>query len=72
MKTDRPKALDASDQRLLTAERKGWDAAQAGQPLTDCPYRDVRTRSGYVTFSRAYMKAWLKGWRRFKDDGKRP
>lgn len=70
--TDRPKALDASERRLLTAERKGWDAALNRQPVTSCPYRDVRTRAGYVTWSRAYMKAWVKGWRRFKDGADRP
>lgn len=45
------------------AERKGREAAEAGQPESACPYGDHRTWRGAVTFSRGFIRAWLKGHR---------
>lgn len=42
---------------------KGAIAAAAGDAESDCPYQDKRTDRGSVTFSRAWRKAWLKGFR---------
>jgi hypothetical protein len=47
---------------FLTAMRKGREAFHAGQKRNDCPYRDVRTDHGAVTFSRGFMRAWLEGF----------
>lgn len=51
---------------LDTARAKGIDAAMSGKSESDCPYRDKRTYRGRVTFSRAFMKAWLEGFRSIK------
>lgn len=40
---------------------KGWTAAEHGQTESDCPYKDQRTNSGKITFSRAYRKVWMRG-----------
>jgi ribosome modulation factor len=45
------------------AERKGKEAANAGLTRDACPYRDRRTYKGTVTFSRAFRRAWMKGWK---------
>lgn len=44
---------------------KGWVAAAAGQLMTDCPYKDTRTANGRITFSRAYRRAWERGYQQF-------
>lgn len=45
-----------------SAWRKGYEAAEGGQPASANPYQDKRTDSGKVTFSRAFRKAWAEGW----------
>ena len=45
------------------AKQKGREAARAGKREWDCPYPDYRTDRGGVTFSRAFRRAWLKGFR---------
>jgi ribosome modulation factor len=47
---------------FLSAREKGRDARRRGEPKSACPYRDKRGLSGHVTFSRAFLKAWLEGW----------
>jgi ribosome modulation factor len=47
----------------LTAFKRGWNAGIRGEPLTCNPYPDRRTERGNVTFSRAYRRRWLCGWR---------
>lgn len=48
---------------LECAEWKGREAAKAGKPEAACPYEDKRTFNGSVTFSRSFIRAWLKGHR---------
>lgn len=45
------------------AHRKGRSARDRGIPETESPYGDHRTWAGGVTFSRAFLRAWLAGWR---------
>ena len=45
------------------AREKGRAAARSGKPEEACPYGDHRTHRGAVTFSRAYIRAWLDGHR---------
>ena len=47
-----------------SAKQKGRDARRAGLPISACPYEDKRNnyRNGN-TFSRAFMNAWIEGWR---------
>mgnify|MGYP002260418468 CR=1 FL=1 len=47
---------------LQTTFKRGWEAAEAGQPKNSCPYYDKRTLRGGVTYSRMYMRAWCFGW----------
>ena len=48
---------------MASAYRKGMQAHAGGQPITACPYGDQRTGRGAVTFSRAFIKAWGRGWK---------
>jgi hypothetical protein len=43
---------------LITAEKKGRQAAQAGHPRTACPYPN----NGPATFSARWRTAWLRGY----------
>ena len=45
------------------AYMKGAYAAEAGQPLDSCPYKDKRKEDGRITWSRAFRYAWQDGWR---------
>ena len=47
----------------LTVRRAGAAAALLGLPESACPYRDVRKVDGRLTFSRAWRKLWLEGYR---------
>lgn len=55
---------------LRAAFKKGHDAAVAGMSRDACPYKDHRTTRGAVTFSRAYRKAWLKGFAEYNEKTK--
>jgi hypothetical protein len=47
----------------LNAFKRGWqDAANGNCSPDDNPYPDLRTDNGSVTFSRAYRRAWLRGY----------
>lgn len=48
---------------LFTAQQNGCKAWDAGKSLDDCPYPDLRTDRGSVTWSRSFRRAWIKGWR---------
>lgn len=50
---------------LEGAKRKGREARAAGLPESACPYEDKRGgRHGQIiTYSRAFIRAWLEGWR---------
>jgi len=41
--------------------KRGYRAGLGGVPITSCPYADLRTWQGSVTFSRAFMMYWEKG-----------
>lgn len=47
---------------LNRARQKGRQACRDGVPLHACPYRDIRTPSGHVTWSRAFINEWIAGW----------
>jgi len=47
---------------FLGAWRRGRLAAKQGLPERS-PYSDARTYRGAVTFSRAFERAWLAGYR---------
>ncbi|KAB2319009.1 hypothetical protein F8A86_11690 [Betaproteobacteria bacterium SCN1] len=46
------------------ARLKGAEAARSGLPVQTCPYRDKRTDSGRLSWSRAFRNAWLEGHRK--------
>lgn len=48
--------------RLKAAFEKGRKAALEGKRRTACPYGDLRTYHGAVTWSRGYIRAWLEGY----------
>ena len=52
---------------LDSAERKGRRAAREGKTEDACPYKDRRTDRGAVTWSRSFIRAWLKGHRQETD-----
>lgn len=47
---------------LRTAYMKGYNAAKNGESKDVCPYDDLRTDRGTITFSRAFIQAWKDGW----------
>ena len=51
-----------------TAHQRGFVAGLKNKPVLDCPYPDVRTRQGHVTFSRAYRTYWFDGWNAGRDE----
>ena len=44
------------------AFRKGYLAFTGGEPRASCPYRDKRSESGRITWSRAFQASWHDGW----------
>jgi hypothetical protein len=58
----KPAGFDKWNPAWRGAYRKGWEAAQAGQPITACPYVDKRKWDGRLTWSRAFQGAWFDGW----------
>jgi ribosome modulation factor len=48
---------------LGAAYLKGLAAGLAGEPATACPYKDKRTWSGKLTWSRGLITAWHDGWK---------
>ncbi len=45
------------------AHRKGEEARKEGKKKDTCPYLDHRAvRKNNVTFSRAFIRAWERGW----------
>ena len=44
------------------AWKKGWIAHFEGKNFSDCPYKDKKSMSGRITFSRSFRKAWQEGW----------
>ena len=44
------------------AYRKGQEARKAGEPRDACPYEDIRTWHGGVTWSRGFRRSWGYGW----------
>jgi ribosome modulation factor len=48
---------------FLAAYNRGARDGKIGKTTHDCPYQDIRTDRGSVTFSRAFRGYWLAGWR---------
>jgi ribosome modulation factor len=48
--------------QLERTTERGRQAFRDGVKKSACPYKDIRTRGGAVTWSRAYRKAWMEGW----------
>jgi ribosome modulation factor len=61
-KADR-RALDFKSPQLRGAYWRGYRAGESGQSQASCPYADVLSSRGHVTFSRAYINAWTEGWK---------
>ena len=53
---------------FLGAMKKGYQANERGVPIAGNPYGDDRTHRGSVTFSRAFWKAWNRGWQTAQAD----
>lgn len=58
-----PRDFERWNPALRGAYLKGVRAAQAGETLDACPYRDRRNDSGRLTWSRSFIRAWEDGWR---------
>lgn len=58
----KPDGFDKWNPAIRGAYRKGYEASQAGQPYTACPYEDKRKSDGRLTWSRAFARAWEDGW----------
>ena len=48
---------------FTAAREKGRKAGAEGKPKSACPYGDHRTHRGAITWSRAFQRAWVEGWR---------
>ncbi len=48
------------------AERKGREAFLACKNESACPYEDKRNYRGMITWSRAFERAWVNGFREAK------
>lgn len=46
---------------FFRAYKKGYRAAEKGKPRV-APYKDRKTHSGTITFSRAFIHAWENGY----------
>lgn len=46
---------------FFRAYRKGYRAGTIGKPRI-APYKDKRTESGIITYSRAFIRAWEQGY----------
>lgn len=57
-----PPNFESWNRALRGAYKKGAAAAEAGQPIEACPYRDKRKPSGRLSWSRAFISAWHDGW----------
>ena len=53
----------SSNPSLNAAYNKGAYAAAQGMSSEHCPYADKRTNRGNVTFSRAFIRAWMAGYK---------
>jgi hypothetical protein len=58
-----PAANTARRNPMDAAMAKGRAAALAGEPESACPYKDKRVPSGRLSFSRAWINAWVHGHR---------
>ena len=54
---------DYGNRALDGAFNKGKKARTEGKPIAACPYPDRRTYHGNITFSRAFIRAWINGWK---------
>ena len=57
-----PEGFDKWNRSMRGAYMKGARAFLSGETLGDCPYRDHRTDSGRLSWSRAYIRAWSDGF----------
>lgn len=57
-----PEGYSKWNPSMRGAFRKGYDAQKDGAGMDECPYKDKRTDTGKITWSRAYMSAWRDGW----------
>lgn len=48
---------------LDRAREKGRQARRDGKPIRACKYGDPRARRETVTWSHAFINAWVAGWR---------
>ncbi len=57
-----PEGFEKWNRAWRGAYRKGYEASQAGLPVSACPYEDKRKWDGRLTWSRAFQAAWCDGW----------
>lgn len=58
-----PSGFELWNRALRGAFIKGAEAHMGGLPVDACPYRDKRTDSGRLSWSRSFIRAWQDGWR---------
>jgi hypothetical protein len=58
-----PKDIWKWNRSMRGAYMKGRLAAQEGGTEDDCPYADHRKPSGRISWSRAFINAWMDGFR---------
>jgi len=59
---------DFSNPAFAGAWRKGAEAAVAGRPISSCPYDRDNYGSQGVTFSRAFWRRWVEGYKAYSED----
>lgn len=57
-----PPNFDSWNPAMRGAYKKGARAAETGEPIESCPYKDKRKQDGRLTWSRAFSSAWCDGW----------
>lgn len=68
MKDDYPLMRNGRRHPLDCVRSIGYQDARAGIELEDCPYDDERKPSGKLSWSRAHIRAWQDGWRRYHQE----
>jgi hypothetical protein len=58
-----PRGFETWNPAMRGAYLKGRRARRDDDPIDACPYRDIRNARGTLTWSRAFERAWVDGWR---------
>lgn len=63
LETKKPENNVGNSKVYKSIFRKGFTAGYVGMPEGSCPYEDIRTSRGGITFSRSFINCWQSGWR---------